>query len=227
MPRPLPPVGVVLAAAGEGRRLGARLPKALVPLAGKPLFLHSLEMFSRLTFVREIAVVLPEGWIGRIRRRHLDGRPKVVAVVPGGKRRQDSVRAGLEALATPLVLVHDAARPLIRAQAVEAVARAAQKHGGAVLASRAVDTVKLVDGRGRVVSTPERARVWLAETPQGFRRKVLEEAYRKAGRRDATDDAQLVERAGGRVVVVPSEWPNFKVTTAKDLERTVNLLDSL
>ncbi|HYF00480.1 MAG TPA: 2-C-methyl-D-erythritol 4-phosphate cytidylyltransferase, partial [Planctomycetota bacterium] len=138
MARPLPPVGVILAAAGEGRRLGHRLPKALVPLAGKPLFLHSLETFIRLTFVREVAVVLPAEWIDRIRRRHLDGLRKVVAVVPGGKRRQDSVRAGLEALSTPLVLVHDAARPLIRGEAAKAVAQAAARHGGAVLASRAV-----------------------------------------------------------------------------------------
>ncbi|HYF00123.1 MAG TPA: IspD/TarI family cytidylyltransferase, partial [Planctomycetota bacterium] len=165
-------------------------------------------------------------WIDRIRRRHLDGLRKVVAVVPGGKRRQDSVRAGLQALSTPLVLVHDAARPLIRGEAAKAVAQAAARHGGAVLASRAVDTVKLVDGRGGVVSTPDRSRVWLAETPQGFRRSFLLGAYRKAGRRDATDDAQLVERAGGRVVVVASLHPNFKVTTPKDLERTVNLLDS-
>jgi 2-C-methyl-D-erythritol 4-phosphate cytidylyltransferase len=224
----IPPTGIILAAAGEGRRLGADVPKAFVPLAGKPLFMHSLETFARLPFVKAVALVLPAGWIERARKRW-GGRfdaLKVVALVPGGERRQDSVRAGLDVLQTPLVLVHDAARPLVGEAAVGEVARAAARHGAAVLAARAVDTVKVADGKGRVLETPDRARVWLAQTPQGFRREVLAEAYRKAGRQDATDDCQLVERSGGRVVVVPSTLPNFKVTSREDLQRAVKLLDS-
>jgi 2-C-methyl-D-erythritol 4-phosphate cytidylyltransferase len=222
----IPPVGIILAAAGEGRRLGARVPKAFVPLAGKPLFLHSLETFARLPFVEAVALVVPPAWVERVRRRW-GPRFDLLRVVPGGERRQDSVRAGLDVLRTPLILVHDAARPLISGGAVEDVARAAARHGAAVLAAAAVDTVKVADARGRVRETPERSRVWLAQTPQGFRREVLEKAYRKAGRRDATDDCQLVERSGGRVVVVPSTRPNFKVTGPEDLERAVKVLDSL
>lgn len=221
----LPPTGVILAAAGEGRRLGARVPKAFVPLAGKPLFLHSLETFAALPYVREIALVLPPAWIERARKKWRLDTLKVTALVPGGRRRQDSVRAGLDVLRTPIVLVHDAARPLIDGGAVGDVVRAAARHGAAVLAAGAVDTVKVVDGRGRVVETPERSRVWMAQTPQGFRREVLAEAYRKEGRRDATDDCQLVERSGGGVVVVPSLRPNFKVTTREDLERAGKFLD--
>lgn len=224
----IPPTGVILAAAGAGRRLGGRLPKALVPLAGKPLFLHSLETFSRLPFVREIVVVLPAGWGERVERRY--GRRlracRVTRLVEGGARRQDSVRQGLRALSSPLVLVHDAARPLVSARAIRAVARAAARHGGAVLASPAVDTVKIADARGFVRATPERARVWHAETPQGFRREVLETAYRVNGRAEATDDAQLAERAGRRVAIVPSPGPNFKVTTREDLARAAKVLDS-
>lgn len=225
----LPRTGVILAAAGEGRRLGARLPKALVPLAGRPLFLHALATFAALPFVEAVALVVPAGWLDRIRRRwgrRLDAL-KVAALVPGGRRRQDSVKAGLDVLATPVVLVHDAARPLVDGEAVGDVVRAAARAGAAVLAAPAVDTVKVVDGRGRVVATPDRRRVWLAQTPQGFRREVLVEAYRRAGRRDATDDCQLVERSGGRVQVVPSRRPNFKVTTPEDLERASKVLDSL
>ena len=222
----IPPVGIILAAAGEGRRLGARVPKAFVPLAGKPLFLHSLETFARLPFVEAVALVVPAAWVDRVRRRW-GRRFDLLRVVPGGERRQDSVRAGLDVLRTPLILVHDAARPLISGGAVEDVARAAARHGAAVLAAAAVDTVKVADARRRVRETPERSRVWLAQTPQGFRREVLEGAYRKAGRRDATDDCQLVERSGGRVVVVPSTRPNFKVTGPEDLERAVKVLDSL
>jgi len=208
--------------------LGADVPKAFVPLGGKPLFMHSLETFARLPFVKAVALVLPGAWIERARKRwgsRFDAL-KVVALVPGGARRQDSVRAGLDVLQTPLVLVHDAARPLIGGAAVKDVAQAAARHGAAVLAAAAVDTVKVADKRGRVLDTPNRARVWMAQTPQGFRREVLVEAYRKAGRKDATDDCQLVERSGRPVVVVPSTGPNFKVTSREDLLRAVKLLDS-
>src|SRR5215204_4760411 len=118
----IPHTGVILAAAGEGRRLGSRLPKALVPLAGTPLFLHSLRTFAALPFVREIAVVLPAEWVDRIRKQM-------------GRR--------LEAITSPIVLVHDAARPLITRQAITAVALATHRHGAAVLAHPAVDTIKI------------------------------------------------------------------------------------
>ena len=223
----VPPTGVIVAAAGEGKRLGSPLPKALVPVAGLPLFLHSVRTFSSLSFVREIVLVLPGEWIDRIRARH--GRElmkrKVIAMVAGGARRQDSVLEGLEATTAPVVLVHDAARPLVSREAVKDVAAAAAKHGAAVLAAPAVDTVKIADGRGRVIQTPDRARVWLAQTPQGFRRRILLNAYRLNGGRDATDDVQLVERAGGTVVIVPSQYANFKITTREDLGRAKKLLD--
>jgi 2-C-methyl-D-erythritol 4-phosphate cytidylyltransferase len=223
----LPATGVILAAAGEGRRLGSRLPKALVPLAGSPLFLHALRVFAGLPFVREIAIVLPAEWVERIRKSH--GRRleslKVTTLVPGGARRQDSVRIGLDAIRSPIVLVHDAARPLITRDAIAQVVRAASRHGAAVLAHSAVDTIKIADARGRVVDTPERAQVWHAQTPQGFRRAVLLNAYKVNGSRDATDDVQLVERAGGKVVIVPGPATNFKVTTPDDLARAEGLLD--
>jgi 2-C-methyl-D-erythritol 4-phosphate cytidylyltransferase len=223
----LPSTGVILAAAGEGRRLGSRLPKALVPLAGTPLFLHSLRVFAGLPCVREIAIVLPAEWVDRIRKtlgRRLETL-KVTTLVPGGARRQDSVRIGLEAIRSPIVLVHDAARPLITRVAITEVVRAAASHGAAVLAHSAVDTIKIADARGRVVSTPERAQVWHAQTPQGFKRTVLLNAYKVNGHRDATDDVQLVERAGGKVVIVPGPPSNFKVTTPEDLARAEGLLD--
>lgn len=217
----IPPASVIVAAAGRGERLGARVPKAFVPLAGRPMFWHSVETFAALPFVHEIVLVVPPGWTERLERRHGAQlrRRKVTRIVAGGRRRQDSVRAGLEASSLPLVLVHDAARPLVTARAVRSVARAAARHGAAVLAAPAVDTIKIADRRGRVAVTPERSHVWHAQTPQGFRREVLQAAYRAAGRADATDDAQLVERMGGPVVVVPSKDPNFKVTTLEDLRR--------
>jgi 2-C-methyl-D-erythritol 4-phosphate cytidylyltransferase len=225
-PMKLPATGVILAAAGEGRRLGSKLPKALVPLAGTPLFLHSLRTFAALPYVREIAVVLPPGWVDRIRKqlgKRLETL-KVTILVPGGARRQDSVRIGLEATRSPIVLVHDAARPLVTRQAITDLTLAAARHGAAVLSHPAVDTIKIADARGRVVSTPDRARVWHAQTPQGFRRAVFLNAYKVNGRAEATDDVQLVERAGGKVVIVPGPPTNFKVTTPEDLARAEKLL---
>lgn len=227
-PMKIPRTGVILAAAGEGRRLGYKLPKALVPLAGTPLFLHALRTFAALPFVREIAVVLPPEWVDRIRKqlgKRLESL-KVTTLVPGGARRQDSVKIGLDALQSPIILVHDAARPLITKAAITDVAQAAAKHGAAVLSHPAVDTIKIADRRGRVVSTPDRSRVWHAQTPQGFRRSVLLNAYKVNGRKDATDDVQLVERAGGKVVIVSGPPSNFKVTTPDDLARAGALLDS-
>jgi 2-C-methyl-D-erythritol 4-phosphate cytidylyltransferase len=225
----LPKTGIILAAAGEGRRLGYAIPKALVPVAGRPMFLHSVLAFSGLSFVSEIALVLPAEWIDRIQNKYgrILSRRKVRALVPGGARRQDSVLEGLRKITAPIVLVHDAARPLIRPEAIRDVATAAWKTGAAVLAAPAIDTVKIVDRKLRVIQTPERSTVWMAQTPQGFRRTLLLGAYRKNGTRDATDDVQLVERAGRNVVIVPSQNANFKVTTPEDLERAKKLLDRL
>jgi 2-C-methyl-D-erythritol 4-phosphate cytidylyltransferase len=222
----IPATAVILAAAGEGRRLGSKLPKALVPLAGTPLFLHSLRTFAALPFVREIAVVLPAEWVDRIRKqlgKRLETL-KVTILVPGGARRQDSVRIGLEATRSPIVLVHDAARPLVTRQAITDLTLAAARHGAAVLSHPAVDTIKIADARGRVVSTPDRARVWHAQTPQGIRRAIFVNAYKVNGDADATDDVQLVERAGGKVVVVAGPATNFKVTTPEDLVRAEKLI---
>lgn len=224
----VPPTGVIVAAAGEGRRLGYELPKALVPVAGVPLFLHSVRTFASCAFVREIVLVLPGEWIERIRKAHGKEllRRRVTTMVAGGARRQDSVFEGLQATTAPIVLVHDAARPLVTREAARDVATAAARAGAAVLAAPAVDTVKIADARGRVLETPDRARVWLAQTPQGFRRKVLLNAYRVNGGADATDDVQLVERAGGKVLIVPSHSANFKVTVPEDLRRAEKVLDT-
>ena len=225
----VPQTGVIIAAAGEGRRLGYALPKALVPVAGKPLFLHSVLTFAALPFVREIVVVLPEDWIERIRARYgkILARKKVRTLVPGGARRQDSVLQGLRASSSPIILVHDAARPLVRGEAIRNVALAASRHGAAVLAAPAVDTVKIADRKGWVVDTPDRTSLWLAQTPQGFRRRLLLTAYQVNGEADATDDVQLVERSGRKVMIVPSQSANFKITTPEDLERAKKLLDKV
>lgn len=216
-------VSVIVAAGGSGRRLRAGRPKALVALAGRPMLFHSLEVFAGLRFVREVVLVLPPAWVDRTVREWSARlrKLKVAKVVPGGARRQDSVYNGL-AVTEPssrVVLVHDAARPFVSAELVGEIVRAAARHGAAVPVVPVIDTVKVVDARGRVVETPDRERLRAAQTPQGFRREVLLAAYRTSGEADATDDVQLVERAGGTVIAVESDSGNFKVTTPEDLAR--------
>ena len=213
--------GLVLAA-GSGERLGHRVPKAFVPIGGKPLLLYSLETLSA---VREIACVVPvvaERDLARYRAlgAALAGIPKLAEPVAGGAQRQDSVRAGLAALAADVswVAVHDAARPWVRPEAVARVVAAARRDGAAILAAPVPDTIKRVR-EGRVIETPERAECWAAQTPQVFRVDLLREALAKASAegRVATDDAQLVEWLGVPVTVVAGDPDNRKLTTAEDL----------
>lgn len=210
-------VSVIVAAGGAGKRLGADRPKALVPIAGQPLYIYSIRTFASLPFVREIILVLPVGCSVQV---------PGVRTVAGGPRRQDSVRNGLRATdpRSDVVLVHDAARPFVSPKLIREVADAAFRHGAAVPGVPVVDTIKRIDARGRVVETPPRDRLRAVQTPQGFRREVLVEAYRRSGRADATDDVQLVERSGGRVVVVPGDSANWKLTTPDDFRRAVRLL---
>jgi len=220
-------VGVVVVAAGSGSRLGADVPKAFVHLAGRPLLAHALDTIARMPGRAEVVVVAPAGltdpggplWSGVV-------LPAGAVVVPGGAERTDSVAAGMAALGQgcEIVLVHDAARCLmplaVFSRVVEAVRAGA---AGAVPGLPVVDTVKTVDADGVITGTPERSTLRAVQTPQGFRREVLERAH--ASGLQATDDAALVELCGDDVVVVEGHPLGAKVTTADDLERAQWLLD--
>jgi 2-C-methyl-D-erythritol 4-phosphate cytidylyltransferase len=215
-------VAALVLAAGSGSRLGHPLPKAFVPLAGRPLVVHSLAAMAAVPEIDRVVAVVAPAELGRFRALDLAGIPaaKLAAPVRGGTERQDSVRAGLAALGgdVELVAVHDAARPLVRAEAVSRAIAVARETGAAILAAPVRDTIKRVEG-DRVVETPDRARLWAAQTPQVFRLALLREALAKADAEGflATDDAQLVERLGAPVRVVPSDPGNLKITHAGDL----------
>ena len=217
----MPTVALVLAA-GRGERLGHALPKGFVPLAGRPLLLHALAAMEAVAEIVRVVPVVPADAFDRSRRAIAVAPPlgKLAPPVAGGRERQDSVRAGLSALppGTELVAVHDAARPLVRPDAVRRVVLAAAATGAAILAAPVRDTIKRVVA-GRVAETPPRAECWAAQTPQVFRRDWLEEGLAKAEADGflGTDDAQLVERLGERVVVVPGEPTNLKITRSSDL----------
>ena len=215
-------VTVIFPAAGEGRRMNAGKNKVLLELLGRPILVQTLLRFSECASVDDFIVVVGEEDVEKVTTTLAKtGGLKPFRVVAGGSERQYSVRNGIAALHpdTEIVLVHDAARPLVSVKTIEAVVAEAWRSGAAIAAVRAKNTIKIVRGDGVVESTPERAKLWEVQTPQGFRRDILEEAYRRAEAESflGTDDAGLVERLGLPVRVVEGSYRNIKVTTPEDL----------
>lgn len=217
-------VAALVLAAGRGERFGAAIPKAFVPLRGRPILEWSLRALLAWPGLERVVPVIAPADAERYQalRAALGGLDRLAPAAPGGPRRQDSVQAGLEALPQEIdtVAVHDAARPLVRPEDVGRVVAAAERSGAALLVGPVADTLKRV-AAGRVVETPERAACRVAQTPQVFRRALLEEGLAKARAlgREATDDAQLVEWLGVAVQVVEGDPANFKITHPADLAR--------
>ena len=214
----LPPperVAAVVVAAGRGQRLAAP-DKVLLPLAGQPMLAWSLAAIAATPQIGTVVVVAGEHTIASVEAL-IEERAfqKVVAVVPGGERRQDSVAAGLAALPdqTEVVLIHDGARPLADADLFRRCAEAAAATGAAIAAMPVADTLKHVTGADRVIAgTVDRSGLWAAQTPQAFRLDVLRRAFASNAGADVTDEALLCEAAGIPVQVVSSSSANLKVT---------------
>lgn len=212
-------VGVVLVAAGRGRRFGK--PKQFESVAGRPLYQWPLRVMERHPAVAAVVIVVPAERAVGVRRAMGRARfRKVVAVVPGGAERLDSVRAGLRVLpsSVDVVLVHDAARALVDAGVVTRVIAGARRSGAALAAWPVPDTVKESSARGGrfwVRRTVPRTGLWLAQTPQGFRRALSRTLFETAG--PLTDDVQALERAGRPVELVLGSARNFKVTVREDI----------
>ncbi len=212
----------IIVAAGSGVRLGRDAPKAFVELAGEPLLRYVLRTIAALERVAEAVVTVPAAMERRsreeARRAGLDIPVKITA---GGAERQDSVRIAL-ALAgaeSETVVVHDAARPFAPPGLFDACIDATRHTEGAIAAVPVADTLKRVDDK-LIAATVSRQGLWQAQTPQAFRRAVLIAAHERAARERwaATDDADLIERCGGRVAIVPGVPINLKITTPADLE---------
>jgi len=217
----------ILVAAGRGERMGGGRPKAFLPVAGQPMLLRAALAFDAAVRVGAIVAVVPEERVEE-GTDLLRGIRKVRAVVPGGARRQDSVLAGMKEAPDGfdgVVLVHDAARPLVEPSLIDAVAAAADEVGAALPVLPLVDTVKRVRD-GRVAETLDRAELGGAQTPQGFRFALLARAYEQAfrDRVTVTDEAMAVERLGEPVAVVPGSPRNRKLTTPEDLAWAEGLL---
>lgn len=215
------PVGVVIAAAGRSERAGPGAPKQFRLVGGVPMLLRSTQPFLDHPRVHDVIITLPPHvaaapppWLEALRPR--------VRLVPGGATRALSVKAGLEALepTCTLVLVHDAARPFVSRETIDAVIALAARGVGAVPAVRVRDTLKRAqNGAMRITETVDRTGLWCAHTPQGFPRAMLEAAYRRATGslgQGATDEAALVEAAGYDVELVPDLPNNIKITSPQD-----------
>jgi 2-C-methyl-D-erythritol 4-phosphate cytidylyltransferase len=216
---PGPDVGVAIPAAGSGARMGG-LKKAFLQVGGRPLLERALRPFLEHPDVVSVGVAVPAEDLGSL-PGWLTGMDPRIRFVAGGRTRMHSVRAALSALRPEVrtVLVHDAARPLVTRAIIDRCLRVARTGEGAVAGWPVVDTLKEVGPDGRVVSTPDREGLWRAQTPQGFPRDALLEAYRAAVEDGgaATDDATLFARSGGRVRMVEGAAWNLKVTHPEDV----------
>lgn len=221
-------VGVVLVAAGSSSRMGSTELKQFRWVAGKPMLLHSLQLFHQRDDVAMVVCVLPRAYAG-------DPPPWIfqcdidrLLIAAGGRERAESVLHGLEDLPDEVrvVVVHDAARPLVSMETIDRVIAEARAGRGAVAALPVVDTLKEVSPDGRILRTVPRESLWRAQTPQAFPRTMIEEAYREArtARSYATDCAGLCERIGREVVVVRGSERALKITEESDFARAESLV---
>jgi len=212
-------VALIIPAAGEGARMKSAVRKPFLDLGGRPVLHVVLERCTAAAAMRQVIVAVgPQDY-----RRHEAllaqlSRFGVTDVVEGGRTRTQTVSNALAALGdeVEVVLIHDAVRPFVRPEVVRGVIDLAARHGAAIAAVPVKDTIKSVK-EGVITSTVQRCGLYLAQTPQGFRREVITGVYRGLGGDDYTDDAALVEAAGLEVRIVESTYDNFKITTPEDL----------
>ena len=211
-----PKVGAIIAAAGASRRMGG-IDKVFAPLGGKPVLAWVVDAFNGCNSIDQIVVVVSRKNLEKCRQLIADEEwSKPIEVCAGGRRRQDSVAAGLSRLDCDWVVIHDGARPLVTSTLIERGLRAARETGAAVAAVPVTDTIKLAKSDRIVHQTPPRQNLWAVQTPQVFRYGLIAEAYRKA-KEEVTDDASLVERLGYKVKLYMGAYDNIKITNPDDL----------
>ncbi len=216
-------VSAIVAAAGQGKRMGEDRNKQYLSLDNEMILTLTLKQLDQIEEIIELIVVVKDFEIAFC-EREIFGKNKFITpykIVAGGKERQDSVEAGLAALQqnTELVLIHDGARPLITKSLIINALNIAEEYGTAVLAVPLKDTIKVVNSSGFVETTPERSKLRAVQTPQVFKRELIFKAYQEAKWSDysGTDDASLVEAIGEPVYLVQGSYENIKITTPEDL----------
>ena len=213
--------GAVIVAAGKGSRMGTRESKQFLQIGGRPIVVHTMDIFNQLPWLQEIVLVTGRDDVARcekwVKEYRLD---KVSAIIPGGSERQESVYLGIKQMNTEWVMIHDGVRPFVTHDEIHNCREAALHEGAAVLGVPVKDTIKQVNGQGLITATPDRHSLWAVQTPQAFRLSNLLAAHDSAQREgfSGTDDAMLMERAGLPVAVAEGKYTNIKITTPEDLE---------
>jgi len=211
-------VKVLVPASGVGVRFGGDTPKQFLRICGEPILKRTLEVLDKISFIDEIVVAVPEGFIEEVKDYSFVG----VSVIKGMPERSCSVYAALKSIKPfdGVVLVHDGIRLFVTENMVRSVAMMAFERGAALAVTPMIETVKVADDSGVVIDTPDRGRLWRAQTPQGFRFDLLKKAFEQAEDdgflRHATDDSSLVERLGHPVHIVQGDSRNMKITTMQD-----------
>jgi 2-C-methyl-D-erythritol 4-phosphate cytidylyltransferase len=207
----------IIVAAGSSERMG--FDKVFAPIAGKPVIAYTINAFERTPCVDEVILVGRSDSLAEFRKL-LPVKTKVSNIVPGGAERHDSVRAGLESVNSKsgFVAVHDAARPMITPEKIERVFKSCREHGAATLAEPITDTLKRADVDLTVRASVDRQQLYAMQTPQIFKRDLLERAYCKAAEKKitVTDEVSAVELLGERIVLIPNQDFNFKITYPRD-----------
>ncbi|UCD84679.1 MAG: 2-C-methyl-D-erythritol 4-phosphate cytidylyltransferase [Deltaproteobacteria bacterium] len=214
----------LIPAAGQGIRLEGSQPKQFLLLGDKPLIAHTLTKFQLCPRIHEIVLVVPRDMEGYCQKEIVEthGFSKIKRIVPGGNRRQDSVRNALEAISSTcdLIVIHDGVRPFVSGETIEQSIELAEKCGAVIAAVPARDSVKRVTPEELIIEASlDRGKIWLAQTPQAFSFPIIKDAYQRAAEDGftGTDDAALVERLGIEVKIVPGTTKNIKITTPDDL----------
>lgn len=226
-------ISVIIAAAGMSNRMGSKINKQFISINNKPILVHTLEKFEGCSYVDEIILVAKEDEIDYCRKEIIKryNFNKVAKIIRGGKERQDSVYNGILALdeKTDIVLSHDGARPFVKIENIIDGIKGAYKDGACVVGVPVKDTIKVVESSNGIVETPKRDMLWAAQTPQCFKKEIIQEGYRKAIEDGyiGTDDSGLVERMGLDVKIIMGSYENIKITTPEDLILAESILQDM
>jgi len=213
----------IIVSAGKGQRFMEGRKKQFFLLADKPILTHTLDKFENCPLIDSILLVVGQEDMDYCLKEIIEKNRyrKISQIVPGGKRRQDSVKNGMDALSRDanIVVIHDGVRPFVTRGMIEDSIHSAQRFGAVVLAIPVKETIKMANADGTVLKTLDRESLWQIQTPQTFQAHVIKEAYQKATENGfvGTDDASLVERLGMKVHILPGSYTNIKITTPEDL----------
>ena len=223
-------ISVIMPAAGLSLRMGANVRKPFIMIGEKPIFFYTLEKFYKLERVKEIIIVVNQKDLNTAKEKWSEKLAdyKVTKVIAGGERRQNSIYNGLSQTNpdSKIILIHDAVRPLVKTEEIKAVIKSTEEIGAAIVASPMKLTVKQVNSNFEIIKTVPRHDLWMAQTPQGFKRDLIIEAYEKIKNSNVefTDDAEVVEKTGHAIGIVAGSYDNIKITTREDLKLAESLL---